>query len=71
VRDEIAAATRRLARKQMGWFGRDPRVIWLDADDPDLLERALGVVAAADPGQSPTPPSSPVRRSLGHGKLGP
>ncbi|AKV55341.1 tRNA delta(2)-isopentenylpyrophosphate transferase [Bifidobacterium actinocoloniiforme DSM 22766] len=46
--DLIARKTRRLARKQMGWFGRDPRVHWLDALAPDLLERALAVVAAAD-----------------------
>ena len=34
--DAIAAGTRRLALpgKQMGWFGRDPRVHWLDAQDP-------------------------------------
>ncbi len=33
--DAVAAGTRRLARKQMGWFGRDPRVHWLDAQDPE------------------------------------
>lgn len=65
VREQIAAGTRRLARKQMGWFGRDPRVQWLDAGAPDLLERALAVVAAADAGTLPTPGEGPVRRSLG------
>ena len=48
--EAIAAGTRRLARKQMGWFGRDPRVHWLDARDPRLVERALGLVEAADAG---------------------
>ncbi len=48
ARDAVAAATRRLARKQMGWFGRDPRVHWLDARRPDLVEAALAIVASAD-----------------------
>ncbi|MBO3087485.1 tRNA (adenosine(37)-N6)-dimethylallyltransferase MiaA [Cellulomonas dongxiuzhuiae] len=66
ARAATAAGTRRLARKQMGWFGRDPRVHWLDARDPDLLERALEVVAAADAGRLPAPDlSGPVRRTLG------
>jgi len=52
ARAAIAAGTRRLARKQMGWFGRDPRVHWLDARDPDLVDLALGIVAAADRGTS-------------------
>jgi tRNA dimethylallyltransferase len=31
--------TRRFARRQRSWFGRDPRIRWLRADDPaDLLE---------------------------------
>jgi tRNA dimethylallyltransferase len=34
-------ATRRFVRRQRSWFGRDPRVRWLDAAAPDLLERAL------------------------------
>ena len=50
AREAVAAHTRRLARKQMGWFGRDPRVHWLDAQDPDLVERAVALVAAADAG---------------------
>ncbi|HUX71007.1 MAG TPA: tRNA (adenosine(37)-N6)-dimethylallyltransferase MiaA [Cellulomonadaceae bacterium] len=50
AREAVSAHTRRLARKQMGWFGRDPRVHWLDAQDADLLERAVALVAAADAG---------------------
>ncbi len=65
TRDTIAAGTRRLARKQMGWFGRDPRVRWLDAAAPDLLDQALAVVAAADAGTLSAPGHEPVRRSLG------
>ncbi len=31
---DIAQKTKRLARKQMGWFGRDPRIHWLQALNP-------------------------------------
>jgi tRNA dimethylallyltransferase len=37
-----AQGTRRLARKQLGWFRRDDRVTWLPAD-PD----AAATIAAA------------------------
>ncbi len=49
--DEPAAAastvtaTRRLARRQLSWFRRDDSTRWLPADAPDLLDRALAVVA--------------------------
>ena len=66
ARAAVAAGTRRLARKQMGWFGRDPRVHWLDAQDPDLVERALALVAAADAGDLGLATDDPApRRSLG------
>jgi len=65
AREAITANTRRLARKQMGWFGRDPRVQWLDAAAPDLLERALAVVTAADAGTLADAGEEPVRRPLG------
>ena len=64
--DAIAAGTRRLARKQMGWFGRDPRVHWLDAQDPDLLEHALDLVRRADAGTLGLATDDPApRRTLG------
>lgn len=47
----IAQKTKRLARKQMGWFGRDPRIHWIQALDPDLVDKALKVVARADDGE--------------------
>lgn len=65
AREAIVANTRRLARKQMGWFGRDPRVRWLDAGSPTLLDDALALVRAADAGSLPEPAAEPVRRSLG------
>lgn len=49
AREETVRATRRLARRQERWFRRDPDVVWLDADAPDLLDRALDVVRGAAP----------------------
>ena len=66
ARAQVVQGTRRLARKQMGWFGRDPRVHWLDARDPALVERALELVAAADAGDLGLATADPApRRSLG------
>src|SRR5450830_317404 len=66
ARAAIAAGTWRLARKQMGWFGRDPRVHWLGARDPSLVGRALDLVAAADAGTLGPATAGPApRRSLG------
>jgi tRNA dimethylallyltransferase len=63
ARTTTVQATRRLARRQMTWFGRDPRVHWLPADAPDLVERALALVVAADAGRLPDPTGE--RRTLG------
>ena len=45
ARDETVRATRRFARRQESWFRRDPRVLWLGADDR-LRARALSEIAA-------------------------
>ena len=45
AREQTATATRRFARRQDGWFRKDPRITWVRYDDPDRLEKAL---AAAD-----------------------
>jgi tRNA dimethylallyltransferase len=63
AREAVALGTRRLARKQMTWFGRDPRVHWLRSDHPRVLEQALDLVAAADVGR--LDPPAGVRRTLG------
>jgi tRNA dimethylallyltransferase len=34
-------ATRRFVRRQRSWFRRDPRVRWIDAAEPGLVERAM------------------------------
>jgi tRNA dimethylallyltransferase len=50
--DEIAArldtiqATRKFARRQESWFGRDQRIHWLPFDAPDLVDRALVTIRA-------------------------
>ncbi|MDR2454157.1 MAG: tRNA (adenosine(37)-N6)-dimethylallyltransferase MiaA [Bifidobacteriaceae bacterium] len=45
----IATATRQLARRQLRWFRRDPRITWLDAAAPDLLDQALAAFQRAGP----------------------
>jgi tRNA dimethylallyltransferase len=45
ARDETVRATRRFVRRQRTWFRRDPRIAWLDATRPDLLDAALGAVS--------------------------
>lgn len=42
--EDTIAATRRYARRQEAWFRRDPRVVWLPVDAPDLAGRALALV---------------------------
>jgi tRNA dimethylallyltransferase len=38
LREEIAAATRRFARRQESWFRADPRVVWFDASQQGIAE---------------------------------
>jgi tRNA dimethylallyltransferase len=44
ARARTAQATRRFARRQDSWFRKDPRIVWLRYDDPDLVQKALTVV---------------------------
>jgi len=41
AREETVRATRRFVRRQRSWFRRDPRVAWLDADEPNVSDAAL------------------------------
>src|SRR3712207_7246152 len=43
ARAQTVQGTRRFARRQGGWFPRDPRITWLDWDRPDLVDAALAV----------------------------
>lgn len=42
--EQASALTRRYARRQVSWFGRSEHTRWLDADDPELVERALAAL---------------------------
>ena len=46
ARERTVVATRRFARRQDSWFRKDPRVVWLRYDDPDLADRALSAVGS-------------------------
>ncbi len=46
---DTSIATRKYARRQMAWFGADPRIIWLPHDAHDLLAQALAAIAATHP----------------------
>lgn len=47
---DIAQKTKRLARKQMGWFGRDSRIHWVNALQPDVVDVSMKIINAADNG---------------------
>lgn len=44
ARAETIRRTRRFARRQDSWFRKDPRVVWLPYDAPDLADRAAAAV---------------------------
>jgi len=46
AREQTISGTRRFARRQDGWFRKDPRIHWVRYDDPDRLERAAAAIAA-------------------------
>jgi tRNA dimethylallyltransferase len=37
--------TRRFARRQDSWFRKDPRITWVDWDDPDRAAKAVAAIA--------------------------
>jgi len=45
--EDTITATRRFARRQESWFRPDPRIHWLDHEDPRLIDRALDVINSA------------------------
>jgi tRNA dimethylallyltransferase len=44
ARAETIRATRRFARRQDSWFGKDDRIRWLPYHDPGLVARAVALV---------------------------
>jgi tRNA dimethylallyltransferase len=42
--EATTVATRRFARRQDGWFRKDPRIVWVQWDDPDRVEQAVEAV---------------------------
>ncbi|MGY2704767.1 tRNA (adenosine(37)-N6)-dimethylallyltransferase MiaA [Nocardioides sp. HB32] len=54
ARDRTVTATRRFSRRQDSWFRKDPRVVWIRYDDPDLVEKSLSKIGRAPEGR-PTP----------------
>ncbi|GAA0614977.1 tRNA (adenosine(37)-N6)-dimethylallyltransferase MiaA [Kribbella sandramycini] len=48
ARERTAQATRRFARRQDSWFRKDPRISWLAYDDPELVAKAIDVLAAGN-----------------------
>jgi tRNA dimethylallyltransferase len=48
ARERTAQSTRRFARRQDSWFRKDRRIVWLRYDDPDLVEKALQVIAGGN-----------------------
>ncbi|MPZ61612.1 MAG: tRNA (adenosine(37)-N6)-dimethylallyltransferase MiaA [Propionibacteriales bacterium] len=41
AREQTVYATRRFARRQDSWFRKDPRIVWVKYDEPDLVGSAL------------------------------
>jgi tRNA dimethylallyltransferase len=44
--EQVVARTRRFAVRQLRWFGRDPRVSWIDVEADPVSEATATVVAA-------------------------
>lgn len=44
---ETIVATRQFARRQLTWFRADPRIAWLDWQDPGLVAKSVELVGAA------------------------
>ena len=66
ARTRTVTATRKFARRQDGWFRKDPRITWLAHDRADLADAAVALAAEPAAGCQ----TEPMRRwsfSKGHG----
>lgn len=52
ARERTVTATRRFSRRQDSWFRKDPRVVWIRFDDPELVEKALAAVEGSKIGRA-------------------
>jgi len=41
--EDTIVATRKFARRQLTWFRADPRITWLDWQDPDLVAKSVAL----------------------------
>ena len=48
ARAAVKAATRRFFRRQLGWYHRDPRIVWLDATATSNVATVLAALGLAD-----------------------
>ena len=60
AREQTVAGTRRFARRQGGWFFRDPRIAWLDWDRPDLVDAARALAGPDGEGTGADSPAGPA-----------
>ncbi|GAB4002074.1 tRNA (adenosine(37)-N6)-dimethylallyltransferase MiaA [Nocardioides ultimimeridianus] len=44
AQERTAAATRKFARRQLAWWRNDPRITWVEYDDPDRVAKAEAVI---------------------------
>jgi tRNA dimethylallyltransferase len=44
--EQTKTATRRFARRQDSWFRKDPRIVWVDHDDPERVAKVLAAIDA-------------------------
>lgn len=52
AREQTLVATRRFARRQRSWFRRDPRIFWVDASAPDVVEQVIQYVRRVRAGEA-------------------
>lgn len=46
AKEQTITSTRRFARRQDGWFRKDPRITWVDWDDPDRAAKAIAATVS-------------------------
>ncbi len=44
TRERTIIATRQFSRRQMAWWRKDPRITWLEHDDPELVDKAVEII---------------------------